>query len=237
MEEKIKDSRNPAAASQARFAPFGSEQVRGEVHLDETLEFQNNAYSHPDFATAWSIPGKELLDATEHMHQECNRIMHTLLNSLFCGTDNRRSTCLHKEQNSFFAPYWYYFPDDDDEQKGTTVRVQPHIDPTTMLFCFQDSHSGLEIADISDISCSADLSTAAVKKAVSTMGTPYIPVPCGPGEFVVLAGHLLRRIMPEMKHSVHRVQRPLGANGYHLNYWIVPDLQVDVSGGSASKIG
>ncbi|KAL4797182.1 hypothetical protein BDV19DRAFT_48994 [Aspergillus venezuelensis] len=231
MSDKMKDSRNPAAVSRARFVRFGSEQVGGEAHLDETLEFQNNAYSHPNSATAWSIPGKELLDVSEQMHRECNRIVHTLLDSLSYGTDNRPLTCLHKEQNSFFAPYWYYFP--NDERKYTALRVPPHIDPTTMLFCFQDSHFGLEIADMSNIGSDGDLSTAAVKKSVSTLETPYIPVPCKPGEVVILAGHLLRRIMPDMKHSVHRVRRPLGTNGFHLNFWIVPDLQVDVSCGSS----
>ncbi|KAL4942528.1 hypothetical protein BDV06DRAFT_222120 [Aspergillus oleicola] len=230
FEEKFNDSRNPAAVSHARFVPFGSEQVGSEAHLDETFEFQNDAYSsNPESASrGWSTPGKELLNASQHMHKECNRIVYTLLDSLSCAMNRNSLTSLHSEQNSFFAPYYYYFPEEDDNNKDTTLRVPPHIDPTTMLFCFQDAHFGLEIADLSKTSYKADLSTAAVTK---TAMTPFIPVPCLPGEFVVLAGHLLRRLVPEMKHSVHRVQRPLGTKGYHLNFWIVPDLQLDVSSG------
>ncbi|KAL4962807.1 uncharacterized protein BDV14DRAFT_177659 [Aspergillus stella-maris] len=237
ISDKLKDSCNLAAKSHARFVPFGSDKISDDAVLDESLEFQGNAFSSrghsSDSARALSKPGKELLDASGHMHDECKHIMHTLLDSLTYGTNNSSLACLHKEQNTFFAPYLYYFPEDDAEDR--TLRAPPHIDPTTLLLCFQDSHFGLEIADMSTIDSNADLSTAAVKKAVSSLETPYIPVPCRPNEVMVLAGHLLRRIMPGMKHSVHRVRRPLGTSGYHLNFWIVPNLQVDVSGCSASK--
>lgn len=126
----------------------------------------------------------------------------------------RSLSSIHSVRNSFFAPYYYCFKDEED---NNTLRVPPHIDPTTMLFCFQDSLAGLEVADISNET--GNISTTSVQKVAD-----FIPATCEPGEFILLIGHVLRRLVGEFKHSVHRVKRPPGTSGFHLNYWTVPDL-------------
>ncbi|CAI7676745.1 unnamed protein product [Penicillium pancosmium] len=129
------------------------------------------------------------------------------------------------KRNSFFAPYYYSFEGINDTNP---LRVPPHIDPTTMLFNFQDSHAGLEVADLSNTT--GCISATAVEKTAN-----FIPVHCQPGEFLVLAGHVLRRLVSDIKHSVHRVKRPVGISGFHLNYWIVPDLETSCNFGEKKE--
>ncbi|KAL4919660.1 hypothetical protein BDW62DRAFT_199675 [Aspergillus aurantiobrunneus] len=177
------------------FVPFASEQIRGEPNFCEALESQHGTYTFPATAN-WSTQGQDLVDASRPMHAQ--------------------------SRNSFFAPYYYPFPDEENKpEAGTnidTLRVPPHIDPTTMFFCFQDAHASLKVADLRRTT--GNLSATAVRKKQ----TPFVPATYQAGGFVVLAGHVLRRLLGEMKHSVHCVERPLGVSGFHLNYWIVPDL-------------
>jgi isopenicillin N synthase-like dioxygenase len=193
--------------------PFGSEKIRGEAHLDETMEFQYAAY---DSSISVQSPAYELRDACRPFHEECNRIHTALLDAISSSIIlTRPLISIHSPQNTYLAPYFYHFPDPDDKE---TLRVPPHIDPTTLLFNFQDSLGGLKVADLTQLS---RLSAHAVTEA----GAPFIPVTCQPGEFLVLAGSLLRKLLgEEMKHSVHCVERPVGSSGFHLNYWTIPDL-------------
>ncbi|KAL4886506.1 hypothetical protein BJY04DRAFT_213268 [Aspergillus karnatakaensis] len=254
---KLLDSSNPAATATARYVPFGSERIRGEAHLDETLEFQNGAYNHPHLQE-WSPQARDLLQASKDIHTECNRIVYTLLDSLSHSLSEQQNevqkenqstthklqlSSLHREQNTFFAPYYYHFPEethnspqhnnDIPNTKEPSLRVPPHIDPTTLLLCIQDTHRGLKLADLSTLPSNADLSATAVSKHhAENSGSPNASFPAvavQPGEFVLLAGHLLRRLVPSIKHSVHCVERPRGTSGYHLNFWIVPDLELDVT--------
>ncbi|KAL3448406.1 Clavaminate synthase-like protein [Aspergillus insuetus] len=199
----------------ARYVPFGSEKIRGEAHLDETMEFQYAAYESP-----LSVPSPvgELRNACRPFHEECNRIHATLLSAISSSMNLvRRLDCIHNTRNTYFAPYFYHFPDPGDKE---ILRVPPHIDPTTLLFNFQDALGGLKAADLTQLSRKR-LSAHAVSEA----GASFIPVSCQPGEFLVLAGSLLRKLLGEdMKHSVHCVERPVGSSGFHLNYWTIPDL-------------
>ncbi|KAL4749445.1 hypothetical protein BDW72DRAFT_133111 [Aspergillus terricola var. indicus] len=225
LKTKIADHRYSGLTSNARFVPFGSEQVRGEPHLDETIEFNYGVY---DLAPTdhWSLPGRELMDISKSLHEECIRVAHSLIDCL--SQSSGLSTFLasiHGPKNTFFAPYYYYFPDDEDNR---TLRVPPHIDPTTMLFCFQDSLAGLQSADMRDLTGNLS-STAVAKKAA------FYPVKSQPGEFVVLAGHILRKLVGDIKHSVHRVERPVGSEGLHLNFWIVPQLDTRIASGRTGE--
>ncbi|KAL2817050.1 hypothetical protein BDW59DRAFT_182327 [Aspergillus cavernicola] len=179
------------------------------------LEFQYGVY---ELAPGnWSVPGRALVKASKSLHEECNRLHRTLLNSLSSSMSLPQSlTSLHSNRNSFFAPYFYYFTNDTDKN---TLRVPPHIDPTTLLFNFQDAHGGLKVADLSNQTNSCNLSSKAVSETAR-----FITVNCQRGEFLVLAGNLLRKLVGEVKHSVHLVERPLGTSGFHLNYWTIPDL-------------
>jgi isopenicillin N synthase-like dioxygenase len=200
----------------ARYVPFGSEKIRGEAHLDETMEFQYKAYESP---LSGPSPVGELRNACRLFHEECNRIHATLLSAISSSLDlTRPLISIHSPQNTYLAPYFYHFPDPGDKE---ILRVPPHIDPTTLLFNFQDSLGGLKVADLTQLSRKR-LSAHAVSEA----GAPFIPVTCPPGEFLVLAGSLLRKLLgEEMKHSVHCVERPVGSSGFHLNYWTIPDLE------------
>ncbi|KAL4812302.1 hypothetical protein BDW67DRAFT_170391 [Aspergillus spinulosporus] len=217
-ETKIADHRYSGLTSNARFVPFGSEKVRGEPHLDETIEFKYGVY---DLAPTnnWSLPGRELMNISKSLHEECIRVANSLLDSLsqFLGLSTSLAS-IHGPENTFFAPYYYYFPDD---KNNTTLRVPPHIDSTTMLFCFQDSLAGLQTADMRDLTGSLS-STAVAQRAA------FYPIKSRPGEFVALAGHILRKLVG-IKHSVHRVERPLGSEGLHLNFWIVPRLDTRIA--------
>ncbi|KAE8383057.1 Clavaminate synthase-like protein [Aspergillus bertholletiae] len=207
--EKATDGTHPSA----RFVPFASEKIRGEAHRSEAMEFQSSVYEQ---AGKWSEQGRQLVDALKPFHEECNRIMVHLLDGISASLNLTRSlNAIHSKHNSFFAPYHYRFEDSQDD--NNPLRVPPHIDPTTMLLCYQDSYAGLEVADLSNMS--RNLSTTVIQKTAT-----FIPTNCQPGEFVLLAGHILRRLVPDMKHSVHRVKRPVGTSGFHLNYWIIPDL-------------
>ncbi|KAL6231868.1 hypothetical protein BDW75DRAFT_219018 [Aspergillus navahoensis] len=227
LHTKMADYRNSGLTSHARFIPFGSEQVRGEPHLDETIEFKYGVYEQASADHwAWSSPGRELIDASKSLHEECIRIANDLLDCLSQSVGLSTSLAsIHGKGNTFFAPYYYYFRDDSDDN---TLRVPPHIDPTTMLFCFQDSLGGLQAADMRDMT--GNLSSAAVSKKAA-----FYPVKCQPGEFVVLAGHILRRLVGDIKHSVHRVERPVGTEGFHLNFWIVPRPDTRIGSGCAGK--
>ncbi|KAL2848332.1 hypothetical protein BJX68DRAFT_267773 [Aspergillus pseudodeflectus] len=200
----------------ARYVPFGSEKIRGEAHLDETLEFRHCAYDSP--LPFGSSATRELRDACRPFHEECNRVHATLLGAISSSLNLARPlTSIHSLQNTYFAPYFYHFPDRTDKE---TLRVPPHIDPTTLLFNFQDALGGLKVADLSQL---AGKSLSA--HAVSEADAAFIPVVCQPGEFLVLAGNLLRKILGgAMKHSVHCVERPVGSSGFHLNYWTIPNL-------------
>ncbi|PLB48442.1 Clavaminate synthase-like protein [Aspergillus steynii IBT 23096] len=212
LQDKMAEYSNSNATSKSRFVPYASEKIRGMTHLDETLEFQHGVYDLPG---TWDVPGSELVNASKDMHEECNRIHINLLDCLSSHLNLPQSlNTIHSKRNSFFAPYYYYF---DDPNDTSTLRVPPHIDPTTMLFCFQDSHAGLNVADMSDFD--GNISTGAVQDTAR-----FVPANCKPGEFLLLAGHILRRLVDEVKHSVHFVERPLGSSGYHLNYWIIPDF-------------
>lgn len=70
MEEKMCDYQNSGATSHSRFIPFASEKVRGETHLDETMEFQYSLYKQPG---NWSEPGRQLVNASELFHKVCVR--------------------------------------------------------------------------------------------------------------------------------------------------------------------
>lgn len=158
--------------------------------------------------------------------QECNQIYIALLDCLSTHLSLPHSlNNIHSKKNSFFAPYYYYFEDENDT---ATTRVLPHIDPTTMLFCFQDSHAGLNVADMRDFD--GNLSTTTVEETAR-----FVPAKCKPGEFLLLAGHILRRLVNEVKHSVHFVERPVGSSGYHLNYWIIPDLETNCDFGDKKE--
>ncbi|KAJ0422674.1 Clavaminate synthase-like protein [Aspergillus carlsbadensis] len=222
-EVKIVESSTIAGA---RYVPFGSETIRGEAHLDETLEFQYGAYSSPA-PLASGGPAREVLDACRPFHEECNRIHRTLLDAISSSLDLPQPlTSIHSPQNTYLAPYFYHFPDPTDKE---TLRVPPHIDPTSLLFNFQDPLGGLKVADFTQLP-GKRLSA----QAVSAAGTRFIPARCQPGEFLVLAGNLLRKIVGgDMKHSVHCVERPVGSSGFHLNYWTIPDL--DTVCGTAGK--
>ncbi|KAE8419771.1 Clavaminate synthase-like protein [Aspergillus pseudocaelatus] len=198
LQEKAADCSNSGATAKSRFVPFASEKIRGEAHRSEAVELQYGVY---ESAGNWSQQGRRLADASRPFH-ELPRSLSTI----------------HSKQNSFFAPYHYRF--EDDQEDNNPLRVPPHIDPTTMLFCFQDSYAGLEVADLSNKS--GKLSTTAIEK--TAIFTPTNPQP---SEFVLLAGHVLRRLVNGVKHSVHLVKRPVGTSGYHLNYWIIPDLNTD----------
>lgn len=52
----------------SRFVPFGSEKIRDEPLLDETIEFQYGVY---ELEGTWSEPGKRLLDASRLLHEVC----------------------------------------------------------------------------------------------------------------------------------------------------------------------
>ncbi|KAL4772272.1 hypothetical protein BDW60DRAFT_222570 [Aspergillus nidulans var. acristatus] len=225
LETKTADHRYSGLTSNARFVPFGSEKVREEPHLDETIEFKYGVY---DLAPTndWSLPGRELMDISKPLHEECIRVAYSLLDSLSQSLGLSTSlTSIHGPENTFFAPYYYYFPDDKD---NNTLRVPPHIDPTTMLFCFQDSLAGLQTADMRAFT--GNLSSTAVAKRAA-----FYPVGSQRGEFVVLAGHILRKLVGSIKHSVHRVERPLGSEGLHLNFWIVPRLDTRIASGRAGE--
>ncbi|PWY85086.1 Clavaminate synthase-like protein [Aspergillus heteromorphus CBS 117.55] len=223
LNEKVTDHANSGTTSLSRFVPFASEKIRGKAHLDETVEFQHGVY---DLAGNWSVSGRELLDASRPLHDECNRVQFHLFDCLSSSLKLPRPlSSLHSHRNSFIAPYYYCFDGDQDTE---TLRVDPHLDPTTMLFCFQDSYSGLEVADMSNQT--GKLSTTAIQRTA-----PFIPVTCQPGEFVLLVGHVLRRLVGEVKHSVHRVKRPLGTPGFHLNYWTVPDLETSCDFGDKKE--
>ncbi|KAL4995596.1 hypothetical protein BDV10DRAFT_174408 [Aspergillus recurvatus] len=225
LETKIADHRNSGLTSHARFVPFGSEKVRGEPHLDETIEFKYGAYNLAP-AKHWSSSGRDLIDASQYLHEQCIRIAYSLFDSLSQSMGLSTSLAsIHSEEDTFFAPYYYYFPDDTDDN---TLRVPPHIDPTTILFCFQDSLAGLQAADMRGMT--GNLSSTAVSKTAT-----FYPVKCQPGEFVVLAGHILRRLVGDNKHSVHCVERPVGTKGFHLNFWIVPRLDTRIASGCAGK--
>jgi isopenicillin N synthase-like dioxygenase len=231
----------------SRFVPFGSEKIRDEPHLDETMEFQHGVY---ELEGTWSDPGRRLLEASRILHKvcacplrfnfhvryryitnvtkkkECNRVQFNLLDILSSSINLPHSlSSIHSKRNSFFAPYYYSFEGINDTNP---LRVPPHIDPTTMLFNFQDSHGGLEVADLSNTT--GCLSATSVERTAN-----FIPVHCQPGEFLVLAGHVLRRLVPNVKHSVHRVKRPVGISGFHLNYWIVPDLDTSCDFGEKKE--
>ncbi|KAH8433177.1 uncharacterized protein LDX57_010810 [Aspergillus melleus] len=223
LEDKLVDYANSGATSKSRFVPYASEKIRGMTHLDETLEFRYGVY---ELGRNWSVPGNELVNASKDMHEECSRIHVNLLECLSTNLELPQSlNSIHSKRNSFFAPYYYYFEDDKDT---TTLRVPPHIDPTTMLFCFQDSHAGLNVADMSGFT--GNISTTAVQDTAR-----FVPANCKPGEFLLLAGHILRRLINEVKHSVHFVERPLGSSGYHLNYWIIPDLDTNCDFGEKKE--
>ncbi|KAL2849860.1 Clavaminate synthase-like protein [Aspergillus pseudoustus] len=211
--------------SGARYVPFASEMIRGEAHLDETFEFQYEAYGGPRVPhISWKCPPYELRDACEYVHKECNRIHTTLLKAICSslGLDqdpNLDLPGIHTSQYTYFAPYYYHFPEEHGQQ---TLRVPPHIDPTTLLFNFPDSLGGLKVADLRQVK--GTLSAEAVSQ---TDEAAFIPVVCQPGEFVVLAGNVLRKLVglgQGIKHSVHCVERPVGSKGLHLNYWSLPDL-------------
>ncbi|KAE8360747.1 Clavaminate synthase-like protein [Aspergillus caelatus] len=222
------DCSNSGATTKSRFVPFASEKIRGEAHRSEAVELQYGVY---ESAGNWSQQGRRLADASRLFHElryyanctakhsECNRIVFNLLDCLSSSLNLPRSlSTIHSKQNSFFAPYHYRF--EDDQEDNNPLRVPPHIGPTTMLFCFQDSYAGLEVADLSNQS--GKLSTTAIEK--TAIFTPTNPQP---SEFVLLVGHVLRRLVNGVKHSVHRIKRPVGTSGYHLNYWIIPDLNTD----------
>lgn len=65
----------------------------------------------------------------------------------------------------------------------------------------------------------------------------FISIPYRSDEFILLAGHVLRRLDGEFKHSVHRVRRPLGTSGFHLNYWTVPNLDTSLRGDKEDVAG
>ncbi|KAL3457128.1 hypothetical protein BJX64DRAFT_296185 [Aspergillus heterothallicus] len=202
----------------ARYVPFGSEKIRGEAHLDETLEFQYDAYAYNPPPSSETNPSYSLRDACRPFHEECNRIHATLLDALSSSFNlTRPLSSIHSTQNTYFAPYFYHFPDPQDTNP---LRVPSHIDPTSLLFNFQDPLGGLRIADLRQTS--GRLSAT----AITDSGTRFISATCAPGEFIVLAGNLLRKIVGErMKHSVHCVERPVGSKGVHLNYWTIPELE------------
>ncbi|KAL4984126.1 hypothetical protein BDW68DRAFT_180965 [Aspergillus falconensis] len=227
LQTKMADHRNSGLTSHVRFVPFGSEKVRGEPHLDETIEFKYGVYGRAlADHWSWSSPGRELIDASKYLHEECIRIAHGLLGCLSQSMGLSSSLAsIHGKENTFFAPYYYYFPDEKDDN---VLRVPPHIDPTTMLFCFQDWLAGLQVADMRDMT--GNLSSTAVSKKAT-----FYPAKCQPGEFVVLAGHILRRLVGDIKHSVHCVERPVGTEGFHLNFWIVPRLDTRIGSGCAGK--
>ncbi|KAJ5241370.1 uncharacterized protein N7469_002961 [Penicillium citrinum] len=204
LDEKIAETESSGTSSASRFVPFGSEKIRGEAHLDETLEFQYGAY---EMEGNWSEPSQKLVEASKDLHDWEN-------------TRNVTGT-----RNSYFAPYYYSFQDDND---NNPLRVPPHIDPTTILMNFQDEHAGLEVADLSNRRGS--LSATTVEKSAT-----FVPVHYQRGEFLLLIGHVMRRLVPDVKHSVHRVKRPVGIKGFHLNYWIVPDLDTSCDFGDKKE--
>ncbi|KAJ5586376.1 hypothetical protein N7450_006163 [Penicillium hetheringtonii] len=223
LDEKIAETESSGTSSASRFVPFGSEKIRGEAHLDETLEFQYGAY---EMEGNWSEPSQKLVEASKDLHDECNRVRVNLLESLSSALNLSNSlNSIHSTRNSYFAPYYYSFQDDND---NNPLRVPPHIDPTTILMNFQDEHAGLEVADLSNRRGS--LSATTVEKSAT-----FVPVHYQRGEFLLLIGHVMRRLVPDVKHSVHRVKRPVGIKGFHLNYWIVPDLDTSCDFGDKKE--
>ncbi|KAK2873640.1 hypothetical protein FQN49_002212 [Arthroderma sp. PD_2] len=225
LKEKIVEYGNSGAMMHSRFIPFASEKVCGQIHMDEAMELGNCVYSQ---SGNWPGPAKGLLDASEPLHRECNRIHRGLLDCLSPSICLPQSLPdLHSNNNSYFAPYYYRFNGIGDTN---TLRVPPHIDPTTLLFCLPDPLGGLEVADISKMD---KISSEFVGKSAR-----FIPIPYQPGELILLAGHLLRRLTGgEFKHSVHRVKRPLGSSGFHLNYWTVPNMDTSLRGAKEDVAG
>ncbi|GAQ07432.1 hypothetical protein ALT_4753 [Aspergillus lentulus] len=209
--EKVADCARSGVASRVRFVPYGSEKTRGEPHLEEVLQLRDGIYN---MGGNWSLEAGELICALENLHSTCSVIHCTLLECLSSSLHLTRSlTSIHRKENSYFAPT-YFAPCHHDEN---ILRVPVHIDPTTMLFNFPDSHGGLKVADLRNRA--GNLSAVEVQKTAM-----FIPTGCQPGEFVVLAGNLLRRLAGGIKHAVHYIERPLGSSGFHLNYWTVPDM-------------
>ncbi|PYH99775.1 hypothetical protein BO71DRAFT_468056, partial [Aspergillus ellipticus CBS 707.79] len=173
LEEKIAECANSGAGSLSRFVPFASEKIRGIAHLDESIEFQHGLYEQPG---NWSVSGQELLDASKAFHEECHRIQFHIFDCVSPSLSlSRPLSAIHSYRNTFVAPYNYRF---DGDQDTDPRRVPPHIDPATMLFCFQDEYAGLEVADMSKVTRS--ISTTAVQKA----DVLFVPMTAQPGEFV-----------------------------------------------------
>ncbi|KAI9376413.1 Clavaminate synthase-like protein [Aspergillus egyptiacus] len=224
LEEKIADQAVSGAGRMARFVPYGSEKTRGEEHQEEVLQLRDGIFHADKQVGNWSVEVKDLISTSEYLHDRCHLIHQTLLDCLSLTLDLPRSlTGIHSKENTFFAPT-YFAP--CNSHHDDTHRVPLHVDPTTMLFNFADTHGGLMIADLRKENGS--LYPPALRDTVD-----FIPAECQAGEFVVVAGNLLRKLVMGVKHAVHYVQRPVGSSGFHLNYWTVPDM--DVSCGSGQR--
>ncbi|KAL4915983.1 Clavaminate synthase-like protein [Aspergillus aurantiobrunneus] len=212
-EEKIADHARSGVSSMVRFVPYGSEKTRGEEHQEEVLQLRDAIF---DTGGNWSVEARELISASGYLHERCRHIHRTLLGCLSLSLGLPRPlTAIHSRENTFFAPTYFapcHYSDDN-------LRVPHHVDPTTMLFNFPDAHGGLMVADLRNENGS--LSPAMLQDTAH-----YIPVECQAGEFVVVAGNLLRKLATGVKHAVHYVERPRGSLGFHLNFWTVPDMYV-----------
>ncbi|RDW65890.1 uncharacterized protein DSM5745_09629 [Aspergillus mulundensis] len=229
--EKIADAErarsSPVGIKMARFVPYGAEKTRGEPHLEEVLQLRDAIFDvAADAALSMSPEAQDLIDSARDLHKACGSIHRPLLECLESSLSLSPSslTGVHSRENSFFAPT--YFAPCSREQE--LLRVPAHIDPTTLLFNFPDSHGGLKVADLRGISGTEKISATEVQHTA-----PFIDAGCQTGEFVVVAGNLLRKLLGDagIKHAVHYVERPLGSSGFHLSYWTVPDMQTRVQFG------
>lgn len=95
LEEKVADYENSGTTTNSRFVPFASEMIRGQLHLDETLEFQHSVYDLPG---TWSEPGRQLVETSKYLHEVCSPFrIFTCLTACNCkslhgrGVNNRNA--------------------------------------------------------------------------------------------------------------------------------------------------
>ncbi|RDW84065.1 uncharacterized protein DSM5745_04391 [Aspergillus mulundensis] len=181
--------------------------------LDSKLEQEHGALN-PALYTDRLLCVQELQRALGSLYTDCGLMAWNILDSLSGAMElpvhlpslNNGSACF---EPSFYTP-------------GTTnpdVCFGPCIDPSLITLRFQDPHAGIKIADLRDLSADGNLS---VKRVVGS--ATFYPVAAEPGECLLFAGHIFRKLVPAIKHAVYCIER--SENGVHLNFWHVPGEDV-----------